>query len=265
MCEALYERYFRHLTAKDVLVDPSAGNGQFLLSIPEHLDSYGVEVDRALAELAAERSNKLVVIGDFRTVSLPKPPTALIGNPPFRSQLIEQFLARAASLLPMGGQVGFILPAYFLQTSQRIIDYTNIWSIESVIIPRDIFPRLSLPLIFSLFRKDQRRTLVGLALFEETAALRQLPRRFRSTIAQASRSVWLRVVEEALSELGGTGSLSAVYSVLENRRPTANSWWKEKTRQVLNAHPHRFERVEPGRYRLKSLDTIPREPLFVYA
>ncbi len=123
------------------------------------------------------------------TVSLSQPPTALIGNQPFRSQLAEQFLARAAALLPMEGQVGFMLPAYLLQTSQRIIDYTKIWSIESVIIPRDIFARLSLPLIFSLFRKDHRRTLIRLALFEETAALRQLPRRFRSTIAQASRSV----------------------------------------------------------------------------
>lgn len=255
VCELLYERYFRHLTTRDVVVDPSAGTGNFLhipaFAKPHSPDVYGVEIDPALARQAQQRTGRTVVVGDFRTVHLPKAPTALIGNPPFQTSLIEAFLHRAATLLPLGGQVGFILPAYFFQTSQRTIAYTEQWSIESLTLPRDIFPRLRYSLVFSLFRRDRRRRLIGFALFHETAALRQLPAHMRARVTRSSRSIWLSVVEQALTDLGGTSSLQGLYQLLSGRRPTSNPFWQEKTRQTLSAYPDRFERLTAGYYRLR--------------
>lgn len=258
VCELLYERYFRHLTTRDVLVDPSAGIGNFL-QIPALLaepnnspEVYGVELDPTLARQAQQRTGRHVVIGDFRTVHLPKAPTALIGNPPFQTHLIEAFLHRAATLLPLGGQVGFILPAYFFQTSQRTLAYTEQWSIESLNLPRDIFPRLRYSLVFSLFRRDRHRRLIGFALFHETAALRQLPTHIKTCLTRSSRSIWLSVVEQALTDLGGTSSLQDLYQILSGRRPTSNPFWQEKTRQTLSAYPDRFERLTAGYYRLRT-------------
>lgn len=256
VCELLYERYFRHLTPRDVVVDPSAGTGNFL-HIPALADhrlspeAYGVEICPTLARQAQQRTGRPVVIGDFRTVHLPKTPTALIGNPPFQTRLIEAFLQRAATLLPLGGQVGFILPAYFFQTSQRTIAYTEQWSIESLTLPRDIFPRLRYSLVFSIFRRDRRRRLIGFALFHETAALRQLPAHMRARVTRSNRSIWVSVVEQALTDLGGTSSLQNLYQLLSGRRPTPNPFWQEKTRQTLSAYPDRFERLTAGYYRLR--------------
>lgn len=256
VCELLYERYFRHLTPRDVVVDPSAGSGNFL-HIPALADhrlspeAYGVEICPTLARQAQQRTGRPVVIGDFRTVHLPKTPTALIGNPPFQTRLIEAFLQRAATLLPLGGQVGFILPAYFFQTSQRTIAYAEQWSIESLTLPRDIFPRLRYSLVFSIFRRDRRRRLIGFALFHETAALRQLPAHMRARVTRSNRSIWVSVVEQALTDLGGTSSLQNLYQLLSGRRPTPNPFWQEKTRQTLSAYPDRFERLTAGYYRLR--------------
>lgn len=268
IAEALYEQYFRHLTSDDVIVDPAAGNGSFLLAIPPHgPEAIGVELDPVLADEARTRTGRMVLTGDFRTVTLPKQPTALIGNPPFQSRLIEQFLDRARTLLPEGGQVGFILPAYFMQTSQRTVQYMTQWSIETTLIPRDLFMRLKYSLIFALFRKDRKRTMIGLTLFHEAATIRQLPTRFRSIAQTASPGIWVRVVEQALYELGGTSTLQELYHTLKSRRPTSNKFWEAKIRQTLQVHSDRFERIKPGHYRLRTTHyTVQtQQPLFAYA
>lgn len=267
VAELLYERYFRHLTRDDVAVDPTCGSGNFLLAIPSGPQApacYGVEIDPRLADDARRRTGRLVITGDFRTVPLPNTPTALIGNPPFQTSLIEQFMTRAAQVLPEGGQVGFILPAYFVQNSTRTVAYAQRWSMEIVTIPREIFPRLRYSLIFGRFTKNRHRTMIGLALFPETAALRQLPSRFTPTVQGATTSVWVAVVQQALEELGGAASLPALYRVIEGRRPTANRFWQEKTRQVLQSYPDRFFRVAAGYYRLTNPSPHP-EPLLAYA
>lgn len=267
VAELLYERYFRHLTKHDVAIDPTCGTGNFLLAIPTGPDapiSYGIEVDPLLAEQARHRTGRPVITGDFRTVPLPTTPTAIIGNPPFQTALIEQFMDRAGRVLPEGGHLGFILPAYFLQNSARTIDYAERWSMDIATLPRDIFPRLRYSLIFGLFTKNRKHTMIGLALFQETAALRQLPTRFSETLKTSTSSIWVAVVHQALEELGGEASLQALYHVIEGRRPTANRFWREKTRQILQSYPDRFSRLAAGYYRLTSR---PQDlaPLLAYA
>lgn len=267
VAEILYERYYRHLTRDDVVIDPTCGSGNFLLGIPSgpHAPlSYGIEIDPVLADEARRRTGRRILTGDFRTIALPTPPTALIGNPPFETTLIEQFMTRAAEILPDGGQVGFILPAYFIQNSTRTMSYTTHWSMEILTIPREIFPRLRYSLIFGRFRKDRKRTMIGLALFPEAAALRHLPSRLSRPLTPNTSSIWVAVVERALTELGGEASLTALYQLIEGRRPTANRFWQEKIRQVLQLYPTRFIRLATGYYRLAH-DEDPTPPLLAYA
>ncbi|MGX9221850.1 hypothetical protein ACWV27_26135 (plasmid) [Massilia varians] len=70
-----------------------------------------------------------------------------------------------------GGQAGFILPAYAFQTASRVVGYAERWALSQSMIPRNLFPGLSLPLVFATFEKGRRRTMIGFALYRETAAV----------------------------------------------------------------------------------------------
>src|SRR3546814_10786705 len=80
------------------------------------------------------------------------------------SDLIERFLDRSHYLLPENGRVGFILPAYVFGTAATVVRLNDRWSIAQEIIPRNMFGRLYTPLVFAVFSKDFRRTLVGFAM-----------------------------------------------------------------------------------------------------
>lgn len=199
------------------------------------------------------------------TVSLSQPPTALIGNQPFRSQLAEQFLARAAVVAH--GRPGGLHLARLLFTNKSAHHrlHENLEHRERDHPSRYLREAFAALNFFAVpERPPTHPDQTG--LIRRNRRLAPAPTEIsihdRSSEPKRPGCVWWKM---ALADLGGTGSLSALYSLLEGRRPTANSWWKEKTRQVLNAHPHRFERVEPGRYRLKPPHTIHPEPLFAYA
>lgn len=249
--EALVERHFGQLDSRDVVVEPSCGPGRFLQAIPAHVPAVGVEIDPALAEEARRRTGRTVLVGDFRTIALEMKPTAIIGNPPFQVSLIEQFMDRAHGLLPEGGRMGFILPAYFFQNSSRTMRYSERWSIKYEMIPRDGFNhRMREALIFAMFSKDARRTLVGFALYRETQDIRNLHRHFQDALREGRpyRSAWRAVVESALELMGGEATLSQVYDIVSGRKPTDNQHWREKVRQILQQY---FVRTGPARYALK--------------
>ena len=215
LAEAVVERYFSDLNASDCVLEPTCGEGHFLQAIPAHVAAYGVEIDPAKAAEARVRTGRQVITGDILTVPLDIMPTAIIGNPPFDSVLIQQLLARAHELLPDGGRCGLLLPAYLFQTASRVMEYAEKWSMQQEMIPRNVFEGLSKPLIFTVFSKDAKRTLVGFVL----------PRgRFGSATQEAgtgvldrahSMSVWRQVVDAALADLGGEASVSQIYAALE--------------------------------------------------
>jgi len=173
-------------------------------------------------------------------------PTAIVGNPPFNAEFIDALLARAHRWLPEGGRMGLILPAYYFRPS-RVARVNDDWSIEQEMIPRQLFARLSTPLVFTIFSKDRRRSLVGLALFTEAAAVHSFARRYRDALENGTGSIWRRVVELAVETLGGEADLKQIYHLLEGRRPTPNPFWQEKVRQICQLH---LERTAPGRYAL---------------
>lgn len=174
----------------------------------------------------------------------------------YKTRLIDGFLERAHALLPEGGRAGFILPAYTFQTAGRVAGYADRWSIAQEMIPRNIFPGLSLPLVFAVFSKDARRTLVGFALYREAADLPAVNSDFRDSLTGTAGPVWVRVATQALQELGGEGNLADIYSVVENRRPTRTAFWREQIRKTLRVHADRFTPLGNGRYRFLADDRI---------
>lgn len=251
MAEALVERHFADLDSRDLIVEPSCGPGAFLQAIPPHVPAIGIELDPAFAEEARRRTGRTVLVGDFTMIALNVQPTAIIGNPPFQVSLIERFMDRAHGLLPEGGRMGFILPAYFFQHSCRVLRYGEHWSIRYEMIPRDGFHnRMQEPLVFAMFSKDAQRTLVGFALYRETTEINGLHKHFRELLRQGRpyRSAWRAVVEAALELMGGEASLSQIYDIVSGRQPTENQHWREKVRQILQLY---FIKTGPARYALK--------------
>lgn len=247
VAEALVERHFPDLDEQDLVLDPTAGPGHFLQAIPAHVPALGIEIDPALAARARARSGRRILEGDAATVQMDLTPTAILGNPPFRADFISRLLDRAHAWLPQGGRAGLILPAYYFSGARTVVSLSARWSLYQEMLPRTIYPHLRLPIVFAIFSKDERRTLVGFALYRETQGVQGLARSYRDILESGSRSVWWAVVHRALSSLGGEADLVEIYHEIEGRRPTPNPHWKAKIRQVVQS---RCERVGPARYAL---------------
>ncbi len=253
--ERLLEQFFSDLGPRDYIVEPSCGDGAFLGAIPEIIPAIGVELDPELAVAAAANTGRPVLCGDFRFIDLPEQPTAIVGNPPFQTRLINEFLDRARGLLPDNGRCGFILPAYAFQHAGRVWDWAQGWGMEQTLIPRNLFPQLSKPLVFCLFTKSSFRFLKGFSLYRECVELRKVRPSFRLLLVhgRSRHGGWRPVVEAALRELGGEADLDDIYRVVEPRRPSDNRWWHEKVRQVLH-RGEAFVRVDKARWRCRNSD-----------
>lgn len=250
VAQALVERHFAHLSSSDMVFEVSCGPGAFLAALPEHVPAIGFDIDPAMVVLARKNTGRTIIEGDFRIAELPAMPTALIGNPPFDMKVIDGFLDRAHALLPHEGQIGMILPCYAFQTAERVASYAERWSLAQEMIPRNIFPGLSLPLMFARFIKDTRRTLVGLFLYREVADVQKLPKTYREILSGLTQSVWADLVARAMASLGGRANLQALYTEIEGKQPTRTKWWREKIRQVLRRFPQLFKAQGDGWYEL---------------
>lgn len=247
--ELLIERFFPRLGAPDLILEPSCGSGAFLQAIPDHVRAVGVELDPLLAEQARRETGRQVITGDFRAVALDLEPTLILGNPPFRVELIRGFLDRAHALLHPGGEVGFILPAAAFQTARTFLRFAERWSISQEMIPRNVFDRISVPLIFARMRKGGPRVLVGFALYRESFDVLRIGEEYRAAIREG-RGVWRRLTMLALRRLGGRARLAEIYGELEGRRPGSGQFWREKIRQTLRIYAADFEPIGSGEYRL---------------
>jgi len=249
----LYDTFFEHLTPSDLLLEPTCGDGALLSAVPPQIPAIGVEIDPGLAAIARARSSRQIIVGDFCDVTLPDGITAVFGNPPFQSKIINRILDRVHTFLPEGGQCGFILPAYSIQSASTIVRWSDKWSLRQEALPRDMFPAgriageygeetgksLSKPLIFMLYTKDREKRLIGLRLYKETNSIKELPQNTQRLLVHCphgARNTWKQAVRNALHELGGKARLEAIYDCLSNRRPTTNQWWKEKIRQVCQTY-----------------------------
>lgn len=245
----IVERYFADLSSHDLVLEPSCGLGSFLKAIPPHVPAVGVEIDAELAAIARRNSGRSVHVGDFRTLALAERPTTIIGNPPYKVKVVHGFLQRAAELLPDEGRCGLLLPAYAMQTHRTVMRWHQTWSLHAELMPRRLFPRLRLPLLFVTFRKSKVRTMAGFALYQEAVEVENLPTESKEQFAQGSprTGVWRSVVQWAMHRMGGEATLQDLYRVIEPKRPTANAFWQEKVRQVVQEC---CEPVSRGRWRL---------------
>ncbi|WP_455233245.1 class I SAM-dependent methyltransferase [Geopseudomonas aromaticivorans] len=247
VAEAIVRQHFHDLTAEDFVVDPTCGPGRFLQAIPSHVRALGVEIDAGLAAQARLLTGREVIASDFFTATLPDQPTVLIGNPPFQLALVDRLLDRAHAMLPEDGRVGLILPSFAFQTANRVVRYSESWSLLQEMIPRNIYPGLSKPLMFAIFRKDQRKLMVGLSLYHEAAFVQALPKEHQQALAEGPAS-WPTVVLGGLEALGGEAALDDLYEYVAARRPTSNPHWREQTRKICQSHARRTGR---GRYALR--------------
>lgn len=249
--ELLVRRHFADLTERDVVCEPSCGDGRFLMSIPPNVDAFGVEIDPAVAAEAARNSGRDIVVGDFRAVDLPRRPTVVIGNPPFDLAVFDAMLARCHDLLDYGGRAGFLLPVYTFQTASRVVAYQRRWSLSQELLPRNLFDGLTCPIMWATFRKDRRTVVSGLFLHAELDALGTLQADVRRLMVGngSTASCWRDVVQLALEACGGRASLAQLYACVEANRPSANPWWREKVRQIAGRH---FQRIGVGEYALQA-------------
>lgn len=254
VAEALVERHFPELGCNDFVIEPGCGPGAFLGAVPRNVPALGIDIDPVMADEARRNTGREVLVGDFRSMPLSVSPTVILGNPVFKLKVIDGFLDRSYGLLPEGGRVGFILPAYALQTASRVAAYADRWSMFQEMIPRNIFRGLSLPLVFALFSKDRRRVMVGFALYREAADIERLAPAYRKILDAGVGSVWRRVVEMALERLGGEADLQSLYAEIGRNRPTRTEHWKAQVRKVVRTSPAHIVSTGRGRYARRLAD-----------
>lgn len=247
--EALVKRSFADLNAHDVVMDPSCGDGRFLLAIPDGVDGFGVELDPHWAAEARKNTGREVVTGDFTQVALPRRPTAIVGNPPYNASLIDAFLSRCYEELEYEGRVGFILPVYYFQTAGKVVELSKKFSISQELLPRNLFDGLTCPIAWAMFTKARRTFLSGFFLHEELQALNGMHKEIRKVMVgnESKALCWREAVEAALNACGGRATLQELYRVIEGNRPSNNPWWREKVRQIAGKY---FHRVQAGEYAL---------------
>lgn len=158
--------------------------------------------------------------------------------------LVDRLLDRAHELLQDEGRVGLILPCYAFQTAGRVVRYSSDWSLQQQMIPRSIYPGLSKPLMFAIFRKDRRRMMIGLSLYHEAAFVQALPDDLQEALIEGPVT-WGGLVIGAITAAGGEAALADIYDYVCARRPTANPHWKEQVRKICQARARRTGR---GRY-----------------
>src|SRR3546814_7488003 len=94
--------------------------------------------------------------------------------------IIDGFIDRSHSILPEDGVAAFILPAHVFSTAGRVMQWNERFALDVKTIPRSLFSRISMPLVWAKFIKTQRRTMIGLMLFAEQNAVENMPKAVRS-------------------------------------------------------------------------------------
>lgn len=231
------------------VVEPSCGDGSFLAAIPDHHPALGVEIDPRMAAAARASTGRPVILGDFASAEIALEGLGVIaGNPPFGMSTVDAFVRRSHALLPEDGVLALLLPAHVLSTTTRMRPWGEMFAIEQRMIPRSLFPRISLPLVWTRFVKSERRTHVGFMLFDQQYDVETMPKQVRRALGR--EGTWREAVGLAIHALGGEASLTEIYRAIEPKRPSGNRWWKDKVRQTCSLY---FERRDGHVFALPSV------------
>jgi hypothetical protein len=226
---------FPMLKAGDRVVEPAAGKGSFLRAIPDYVEAIGIEIDPERARIARNATGRTVIVGDIRYVDLPDRIDYAVGNPPWDMDLLDAILGRLRPRMPTGNKAGFLLPAYSVQSEKRVMTYSQQWSMSVECVPRRLWPGLQHPVVYVEFIADSRRMLVNFFMYAEVQAIRQMQQRYQDDVNDATGGIWFAAICRALRELGGEGTLQAIYDVMKDKkkRPSENEWWKQSIRKNL--------------------------------
>jgi hypothetical protein len=239
----LVAQFFPNIPKDFYLVEPSCGHGSFLNALPSYVDAVGVELDPAVAKVAEYNTGRKIYNQSILDFKPDRPVNAMVGNPPFSTKLLTAMLCQAADYLVDGGKIGLILSAHMAQYASTVTGWTKDYSIESHMLPRDIYRDLTKPLCFMMFTKEAQGKLFGFALYHETVAVNSLSKDIKRLFVRGGKGpLWARVVEDAILANGGKASLSQIYLYVQNRRPTENQFWKDKIRQVARQYFHSVSR-----------------------
>ena len=244
---ALYERFFGHLTAGSLVIEPSCGAGAWLHAVPDDVEAIGYEIDPVVAAIAAADTGREIRVGDFTTMPIDGEPAALVGNPPFGAEPISRFIRRSYDWMTPASEAGFILPTHSVSFARTTLEVMRGLEVETFVLPRDLYPRLSFPLMFAKLKKSKVTRLVGFLLFDEAVAIRGVRAEYRRIVAAGRRPAWREVLRLALEACGGEATLERIYDIIEDVRPTPNKWWRDTIRREAGTH---FERVSEGVFRL---------------
>lgn len=231
----------------DRVLEPTCGTGNFLKAIPEHIQALGVEIDPEIAEIARRDTGREVITGDFLEVDIPWQPTVVIGNPPYKVDLISGILDKSFDLLPPDGKVALLVSVHILQTPDTVDRLLRRWGVDHYLVPRTLFNKAIRPLSFIVLSKNTKRCS-GMLLYPEALTVNRLPRAAKTVANNGQKSVWLRVVTWAMDMAGGEATLQELYVLVGEKRPTPNEWWRERVRAVLQQH---FTPVAKGRWASK--------------
>jgi len=247
--ERIIGHYYPDLSSSDTVFDVGCGDGRFLMSLPKQVTAYGFEVDPVLAKSAGENSGFPVITGCFTKVEFPAKPTVCLGNPPYDMSLVNRFLDRAFEAMDYGGKVGFLLPVYFFQTADTVLQYMSSWTLKYDLMPRNLFEGMSKPVMFAQFLKERQNASIGFFLFDETADVLKLSKKYRFLFIgnDSSSHLWGAVIDKALASLGGEATTQQIYAEIEGNRPTKTQHWKAQIRKVLQQF---YRKVGPATYGL---------------
>lgn len=242
--EELVERALRGM-GRVSLCEPSCGSGSFLAAFPSSCPAFGVEIDERLIPAARANTGREVIQGDFLSLDLTgREVEVVLGNPPFGMHVVEAFIDRSYELIPEGGKIGMILPAYAFQTPRRVTRWMRLFSIDVSLIPRTLFPGLSKALVWAEYLKVGERRFHGLMLFPEQRDIELMPDAISDALI--GPGTWRTAVSTALGMLGGEASIGAIYDVITPER-RVSPHWRPKVRQTLQRH---FRPIERGRWAL---------------
>jgi adenine-specific DNA-methyltransferase len=228
----LVEAHFSDLELTDHILEPTCGDGRWIQALPDFVTVTAVDIDPLMTAKAHARTGREIITADIFDVEIPKSITAVVGNPPFEADFVDKLLTHIGEIVGDGCRAGFILPAYFMQSPSRVIRWNKRWTMSAELLPRTIFTRSQLPLIFSLFTKDPLPKMNGMRLYYEAQAVTEMRQVFREEMVTGSGK-WRTVVRMALESLGHRASLSDIYDCVSTKRPTPNEHWREKIRQTL--------------------------------
>ena len=139
-------------------VEPSAGNGAFLNSIPDTYDKIGIDIEPSIGS-----SKENILKQDFLTWMPPihnQKPVIIFGNPPFgrQSSLAKAFVAHSCKFASIS-TIAFILPRSFVKPSMSCAFGLHFHCIHSSDVERNAFvlgggdASYDVPCVFQIWQK----------------------------------------------------------------------------------------------------------------